>query len=365
MNSNGVEAFTPSRLVLARERRGMTQRELADAIHVSDRMIKSYEAGGYNPTPETLSDLARILSFPVAFFQAPELEPLTLEGASFRAVTKASATLRKRTLAAGSLALDLHTYLSKNFDLPPSDLPDLRTQSPARAADTVRRQWGLGEKPIGNVVHLIEKHGVRVFSLAEDCTEIDAFSFWRDGVPFVFLNTRKTAERSIFDASHELGHLVLHRHGSPQGQDAENEADAFASNFLLPESAIRASAPRLATISTLATMKRTWRASVAALGYRLHELGMMSDWHYRRFNIELSRRGRANEPAPLPRETSAVLRKAIEALEEDSVGLREIAKEVALPVAELRSLTFGLGVLEGGQAGSSTPRRGSLRLVTE
>ncbi len=76
-------------------------------------------------------------------------------------------------------------------------------------------------------------------------------------------------------------------------------------------------------------MKATWHASVAALGFRLHELGIMSDWHYRRFNIELSRRGRANEPAPLPRETSAVLRKALQVLAEDGIGLREIAKEVA------------------------------------
>lgn len=89
----------------------------------------------------------------------------------------------------------------------------------------------------------------------------------------------------------------------------------------------------------------------------------MSDWHYRHFNIELSRRGRENEPAPLLRESSAVLRKVIDALAEEGVGLREIARELSLPVAELRSLTFGLGVLDGGQGGSAAPR-GSLRLVT-
>jgi Zn-dependent peptidase ImmA (M78 family)/transcriptional regulator with XRE-family HTH domain len=378
MNTRGVERFTPSRLILARERRGLTQRELSSRSRISDRMVKAYESGDYQPAPETLTELARVLDFPVAFFEGPPVEMLEADGASFRAMTKASSALRRRTLAAGTLALELHRFLSDRFELPKADLPDMRAHSletkqavpgsrrhpgPERAAEMLRHMWGLGQRPIANVTHLLETHGVRVFSLSEDCMEIDAFSIWRDGVPFVFLNNRKTAERSIFDAAHELGHLVLHRHGAPQGQEAEAQADSFAASFLLPESALRACAPRLATIGSIAGMKATWRASVAAIGFRLHELGLMSEWHYRHFNIELSRRGRSNEPSPLPRETSAVLRKAINALAEEGIGLREIAKELCLPASELRALTFGLGVLEGGGRGSPTPSRGTLRLL--
>src|SRR3546814_6566541 len=53
----------------------------------------------------------------------------------------------------------------------------------------------------------------------EDTKNVDAFSCWRNGQPFVFLNTFKSAERSRFDAAHELAHLVLHRHGGPQGRE--------------------------------------------------------------------------------------------------------------------------------------------------
>lgn len=379
MNINGVEKFTPSRLILARERRGKTQRELSSDVGVSDRMIKSYESGQYRPSPETLADIARVLGFPRAFFEAGPVEMIDLEAASFRAITKAGAVLRKRTIAAGTIALELHRFIADRFELPSNDLPDLRLQSidplavtmphgrryagPERAAEATRHMWGIGQRPIKNMVHLLEAHGVRVFSLSEDCLAIDAFSIVRDGTPFVFLNSRKSAERGIFDAAHELGHLILHQHGSPQGQDAENEADAFAAAFMLPEDAIRACAPRLATIATLSAMKSTWHASVQAIGFRLHELGLMSDWHYRHFNIELSRRGRQNEPSPLPRETSAVLRKAVAVLAEEGVGLRKIAQELCLPIAELQSLMFGLGVLEGGTDGGSTARRGALRLV--
>lgn len=364
MNIDGIEDFTPSRLRLARERRGMTQRRLSEIAGVSDRLVKAWEAGDKTPSEATLRAVAEALAFPQAFFTAAPLEVLELEAASFRALTKASASLRNRAVAAGTLALELDRFISQRFDLPKPDVPDLRDFNPQRAADTLRHRWGLGQKPIGHVVRVLELHGVRVFSLSEDCDSIDAFSLWRDGVPYVFLNTRKTAERSIFDAAHELGHLVLHRHGTPQGHTAEADADAFASNFLMPEAAMRAAAPKLMTVAAIAMLKRDWRVSVAALGYRLHAVGRMTDWQYRHFNIELSRRGRANEPAPLARETSAVLAKTLRTLEAEGTSLREIARELHVPVAELRALTFGVHVIEGGGT-SSTPTapRGMLRSV--
>jgi Zn-dependent peptidase ImmA (M78 family)/DNA-binding XRE family transcriptional regulator len=358
----GVASFTRSRLTLARERRGLTQRELSDAAGVSDRMIKAYESGDKNPTPETLATISNVLGFPLAFFEKPPPDNLTLEAASFRALTKASATLRNRTVAAGTIAMEFHNYLADKFEMRTPNIPDLRNCTPERAAESVRHMWGVGQQPIPNVVNLLELHGARVFSLSEDCDAIDAFSVWRNGIPFVFLNNRKTPERGIFDAAHELGHLTLHRHGSPQGRDAEKEADAFAACFIMPESGIRASAPSFPTISTIAAMKKTWRASVAALGHRLHELGLMSTWHYKHFNIELTRRGRQNEPNPLARETSMVLRKALATLAEDGYGIRDIARELALPVSELQSLSFGMHAIEGGHA-TSGARRGSLRPV--
>jgi len=356
-----ADEFNAERLTLARERRGLTQRKLSELVGVSDRMIKAYEAGQKNPAPDTLSAISRALKFPTTFFEAPSLERLELEAASFRALSKASAALRSRTVAAGTIALELHHYLSDRFELPKPDLPDIRTSTPGKAAEALRHQWGLGQQPISNVVHLLEAHGVVVFSLSEDCESIDAFSIWHAGTPFVFLNNRKTAERSIFDAAHELGHLVLHRHGAPHGRAAEIEADTFASSFLLPESAMRAAAPRFVTIASVTAMKKTWKASVAAIGYRLHQLGLVSDWHYKAFNIELSRRGRSNEPAPLPRETSEVLRKTLLLLAEDGVTLRDIARDLHLPPSELQALVFGLAVVEG--SGNPSPTRGSLRVV--
>src|SRR3546814_14362097 len=111
---------------------------------------------------------------------------------------------------------------------------------------------------------------------------------WRRDRPFVFLNTLKSAEHGRFDAAHELGHLVLHRHAAPNGQQAEQDANAFASALLMPPASVRAHAPRFATIDNLMRLKTVWGVSLAAMIYRLHKLDLLSDWHYRHLYIARS-----------------------------------------------------------------------------
>jgi Zn-dependent peptidase ImmA (M78 family) len=239
---------------------------------------------------------------------------------------------------------------------------------PEAASESVRRSWDLGELPIKNMVHLLESKGVRVFSLSLDATEVDAFSMWHQKTPFVFLNTMKSAEHSRFDAAHELGHLVMHRHGAPQGQDAERDANAFASAFLMPRADVLAHAPRLATVDHLVKLKKYWTVSVAALAYRLHTAGVLTDWHYRTLCIEIASRGyRKKEPDEAPRETSQVLAKVFAALRDESVVKRDIASKLDITPEEIEQLVFGLALTglssSRPSAVSTTARRGQLRAV--
>ena len=79
-------------------------------------------------------------------------------------------------LAAGSMAVDLHRWITDRFQLPSADLPDLRDYDPEDAANALRMDWGIGVRPIGNLVHLLEAKGIRVFSLAVfmPCLDDDA-----------------------------------------------------------------------------------------------------------------------------------------------------------------------------------------------
>jgi predicted RNase H-like HicB family nuclease len=100
-----------------------------------------------------------------------------------------------------------------------------------------------------------------VFSLAEENRHLDAYSFWRNDKPYVFLNTVKTAEHSRFDAAHELAHLTTHRHTGSSHRSAEDEANAFASAFLMPQADLIAVMPRVRSLNDLIEGKRRWRVS--------------------------------------------------------------------------------------------------------
>jgi Zn-dependent peptidase ImmA (M78 family) len=263
------------------------------------------------------------------------------------------------------------TQMDARFSLPHAALPDLsREPSPEAAALALRSLWGLGELPIKNAVHLLESKGVRVFSMDIDAREVDAFSLWQGETPLVILNQYKSAEHARFDACHELGHLVLHRHGSPRDAKRvyEREAHDFASAFLLPRNSMIAGAPKFPTLPGLIALKRKWGVSVAALAHRLHQIGAVSDWQYRSLYVEISKRGyRTNEPAPMKRETSQVLSKVFAILKDDGVGKAAVAQELCLSPKELDRMMFGLTLvgLQGG-ANDDTPRstaRPKLRIV--
>ena len=160
-------------------------------------------------------------------------------------------------------------------------------------------------------MHLLEAKGARIFSLAENTRAVDAYSFWKGNTTFAFLNTLKSAEHGRFDAAHELGHLVLHRHGgagaddTPTGRAVEQEADRFASAFLMPPGSVRALAPRFARLDHLIQLKKQWTVSVAALVRRLKDLGLLTEWHYRTLCVELSSKGYRTEPPAKRRKCSA------------------------------------------------------------
>jgi len=344
--------FNPSRLAFARRHRGFSKKQLAEKLDVTYRALVAYELGEYPPASEVLSDLSRILEFPKQFFFGSDFETLLAEDVSFRSLTKMAAKQRDAALTQSELALYLSKWLESHFELPAIDLPDLRQErDPEAAAEALREYWGLGQLAIRNMIHLLESKGIRVYSLSVRSVDVDALSTWKAETPFIFLNSYKSAERSRFDAAHELGHLVLHKHGPPSGRVGEEEAHRFASSFLMPAASILARAPKLATISELVRLKKIFGVSVAAINYRLHQLKLITDWQYRSLAIQISKSGyRVSEPEAATRETSLVLPIILGKLYEDGFSRRRIAEELDLPLQELENLLASL-VMTGVQGG--------------
>ena len=97
--------FNPSRLTLARKRRGMTMTRLASKIDVELRSVSGYEKGEYCPDEDKLLRLTRTLGFPREFFFGPDLDEPTPDVASFRALKRMTAAQRDTALGSGALAL--------------------------------------------------------------------------------------------------------------------------------------------------------------------------------------------------------------------------------------------------------------------
>lgn len=354
--------FNPQRLILGRKRRKLTARALATAIGVSPITISRLENGANEPEDETIEAIAAALSFPKTFFFGEDLDELPAEAASFRSLSSMTAKERDAALSAGVIAYMLHDWVAERFNLPLCEVPYLGGEAgPESAAQIVRATWGLGQAPVSNMVKLLESKGVRVFSLSEDTKNVDAFSCWRDCVPFVFLNTFKSTERSRFDAAHELGHLVMHKHGAPQdSREAESEADRFASAFLMPADDVLSRIRSVPDLDSLIQAKKRWGVSVAALAYRLHKLGITREWQNRSLNVEMSSRGyRRQEPEGLEPEASALWPQVFSTLWRERVTRDHVAVQLHVPAQELDDILLHLRSNASGNGDSDA----GIRLV--
>jgi hypothetical protein len=118
----------------------------------------------------------------------------------------------------------------------------------------------------------------------------------------------------------------------------------------------QAHAPRFATMDQLIRLKKIWGVSLAAITYRLHKLGLLSDWHYRKLYIEISKRGyRKAEPDGAPREVSQVLHKVFAALRADGITKHAVAEALKVHAEDVDELVFGLALTSlDGSAGSKS-----------
>ncbi|ESZ88284.1 MAG: XRE family transcriptional regulator [Blastomonas sp. CACIA14H2] len=358
--------FSGQRLSLARRRMGLTKKGLADALGLHPRTVTRWEEDEREPSSDEVAMISWELQFPPAFFEGGEVDEAEKEAASFRSLSSMPARDRDAALAAGSFGFMFGDWVEKRFNLPALDLEDLSGETPDGAARALREIWGIGERPISHMINLLEAKGVRVFSLAEDTDAVDAFSMWRRDKAYVFLNCNKTAEHQRFDAAHELGHLVLHKHGGPRGREAEDEANRFAASFLMPRADVLAHLSYVDSLDRLIAHKRRWKVSLAALNHRVHKLNLTTEWEYRTFCIQIQQRGyRKAEPHGIERETSAVWQQVLAELRTDKVTKASIAEELGLPTREIENLVFGLANMlsvDGGGAGDGV-KKGRLRLV--
>ncbi len=345
------DPLSPTRLSLARRLRGLKQTEVAVATHISRQSLWAYEHGRQVPNPAIVEQLGDALAVPPAFLTAGDVDEPTADSISFRSLRRLPGRQRDQATAMSTIAIQVSTWIDRLFEVPAVDIPDWQFVEPEIAADSLRGQWGLGYLPVPHLIHHLESRGIRVFSvetIADRWSGMDALSFWYDQTPYVLLNTAKSRSRLRMSLAHELGHLVLHQgDGFANRRDAEREAAQFASAFLMPQSSMLACGVRTADMKTLKGLKHEWGVSIAALVYRLHAVGMLSERRYRSAFIDLTSLGwRLDEPLDTEQditpESSQLLHKVLTELRAEGVLRRDIAHQLHLYPADLDALLMGL-----------------------
>jgi Zn-dependent peptidase ImmA (M78 family)/transcriptional regulator with XRE-family HTH domain len=306
----------PDMLVVSREALGLTQRELADRLtklasaspKISQGYVSRAEKGALAVAGERLALFAAGLECTTDLLAADAKVWSLGEGCLYhrnRASTKAS-TLRQLHARVNLLRMYLQRLTgAAHVALPTFDLVPMRMgglDGPEDAARTLRSRLGVSDGPIESVTGLAEQAGALVVSMPLGAREVDATSLHPPDEPPVFvINSDAPADRRRFTLAHELGHTAC---TPAEDMDAEEMAQSFASELLMPASQVRADlqvAP--ITPARLLQLKARWRTSAAALLRRAVDLAVITDSRYRSINTQMSALGwRTAEPEPLPSE---------------------------------------------------------------
>ena len=340
-----------ARLKLARKAAGLSLRGLAAAIghRVSPQAIGKCERDEAMPGSGALIALAGALRVSVDYLLgAPDL---VLEGLKFRKSALTSKRDEARVEATALARLERYLAIEDILQLPsarwdePRDAPYcVRDPVEAdRAADSLRRHWGMGRGPIPNLVELLEERGVKVFAFPLGGVGGLAARAGRPGhppVPLIVVNAEDWGERQRFTISHELGHIVL---AVASNLDAERAARRFAGAFLMPAEALWPEVGKRRSaiaVGELLALKRVFGVSMQALARRCRDLGIITAPACRALFKEFDRLGWRSPPheeyGAMPGERPNRFRRlCLRALAEGAIGESRVAEFLGVPIVEV------------------------------
>jgi Zn-dependent peptidase ImmA (M78 family)/transcriptional regulator with XRE-family HTH domain len=335
--------FDGQRLRLARESLGVTQRGLADAMagRVTPSALSQFEKGDAKPSSGTLAELAAATGLPVRFFaRDPAVGDVANVDGFFRSLRATGVRQRRKHRAQAELVRLVTVGLERYVKLPQHDVPRIpvgpegsRTEVEAVAAH-VRAEWELPAGPVAHVIRCVERHGVVVCRMLLESETVDAFSVpFADRPIIVISGDKDRADRSRWDGSHELGHLVMHQPDPQRSRYLEDQANWFAAEFLLPAKEVSDQLPTTADWDVLAELKIIWGVSMVAILRRSRALGVMPEGAYVQALKTMSTRGwNRREPVRLPQpEPPVMLARAAQLLNESGTTVDKLADDVGLP----------------------------------
>lgn len=326
------EAPVTSLLETLRVARGFTQVELSSATGISQALLSKAESGKVELSPERRETLAAVLQVPATAFAS---DTAWVPSARIFHRRKQSATKSALSRVRAELELS-HLRVTSILDgsgpvlrLNRHPLPDDGFTTPAEIAALVRTDLALGDEPIADLTRVLEEAGVVVIRQPLESLLVDAIAGWPEGgTPVILLADHAPAERQRFTMAHELGHATMHE--GDAGVEEEKQADAFASEFLVPGERLRAEWKGTA-LPDLISLKQRWGISLSALIRRGWDLGLMSEADYRTMNIQLTTSGmHRREPHSRDPERPHLLNDSIARFIADGISVGDLSERAIM-----------------------------------
>lgn len=326
--------------------RGLTQQQLADATGglVTKQSISKYERGKSQPSSVVLRKLAEVFGVKTAdLFREPAAR---IEFEAYRKFARLGKrkqeqieSIIRRKLEARLRIQDLLGQL-RDVDVPSKMWTVSSPEEAEEAADALRDVWELGRDPIANVTDVLEDRHVHVLSIdASDDFDGVSVHAYDNSIPLaaaVVCHRGRPGERQRLNLAHELAHLVLDVEETDDF-DEEDAAYRMGAAFLAPAGPLlRDVGERRQSLQLqeLLILKRHYGMSVQALLYRLKELNVISQNHFKQWFIHLGKMGwRKEEPGELPAEEPKWLRQSVlRAYSEELLSKEEAERLLGEPV---------------------------------
>ncbi len=311
----------PELLRVARQWRGVPQGEAAQRFGVSQAMLSRVENRLSAFSDELIDRAAAAFDMPRAFFL--QADPVLGAPVSVHPMWRRKAIVTARDM--DQIVAELNVRLmhlrrllaaveiEATYALP--SLPVDEFDSVERIAALARAQWQLPAGPVLNLTRTLEAAGIVVVHSDLAGSAVDGVTFAAPGLPpLVVLNSTQPPDRMRFSLAHELGHLLMHR--TQPTRLMEEQANEFASYFLMPTQDIRPFYNRRIDLRLLAELKPVWRVSMASLLMRARSLGLLTSnqerYLWQQFNMAKIRMAEPSE-LDFPTEEATVVPDLLEA----------------------------------------------------
>ncbi|MDK2564590.1 XRE family transcriptional regulator [Romboutsia sedimentorum] len=322
--------FNGKRLKAARTYRGKTIDVLAKEANINKKDILAFEEDKYKPVVENELKISNTLNFPREYFFQHDDIKVIVESTHIR---PESPIPRVEEISYKEKLVMTHRVVSvieEYIKFPEMKIADdlSKYDDMEELATKVRRNWGLGDGPIGNMLSLLESNGIIVSGLNVDKRGALSFtqkqSVERNSRYLVSLgNDKKSATIRNYDLAYELGYIV----STEIGMSSKNfSKDEFACAFLLPKETFFEDLANVNEINDYVELKKKWIAPISAMILRAYQLEVINYKKYMYLMREMEKQGwLKKEPLDenIKATSPALLKKSVEMLIDNKVMTRE------------------------------------------